>query len=368
MVPSGPLSFLSLSLTWAEGRWLIRDENKVPTSVMWGVSWSLILRSLDTHGEATICEFVNDSDEAVLLYWVPQDGVLAQERRIDCGQTVRVGTFVGDAFAVCSSRPLFSYRPEVPGTHVIRLCRKWWGHSATVSRAPSYSGCVEYRRKSVSSLTLDLDTRIDDESVDVIEQDVRAAATRIPRQLLERFKLRIVVHKDTECFRNCCFHPSTAQSWLRAHGFDADLAGCVQVYNVDDYKKDRGLWGAGGVFVHELAHAVHDALLVDGHANRRIIECYEAAMRAGIYDNVCVKGPQGPTARHYACTNPAEFFAELSTAFLADEATSYNKWQPFNRPELLHFDPDTCRVLAQVWLHGDTLSSRRRRSWRCCFG
>ena len=35
-------------------------------------------------------------------------------------------------------------------------------------------------------------------------------------------------------------------------------AGCVEVYAAADYLADRGLWGDGGVLLHELSHALHD--------------------------------------------------------------------------------------------------------------
>jgi hypothetical protein len=51
--------------------------------------------------------------------------------------------------------------------------------------------------------------------------------------------------------------------------------------------------------------------------NQEIHECYyEAAMKEKLHACVEGHGPQGPTAKAYACANEMEYWAELSTAFL----------------------------------------------------
>jgi hypothetical protein len=90
--------------------------------------------------------------------------------------------------------------------------------------------------------------------------------------------------------------------------------------------------------------------LPEGYANKDIQECYEAAMKEGLYDCVRVHGTQGPEARAYACQDAMEYFAELSTAFLGglnDE--EYNKWYPFNRKQLKEHDPRAYALLKRLW-------------------
>jgi hypothetical protein len=84
------------------------------------------------------------------------------------------------------------------------------------------------------------------------------------------------------------------------------------------------------------------------------------AMKKHLYESVNVHGPQGIgkdgvaaiTAKAYACTNCMEFFAELSVAYLyaQDATTEYNKWFPFNRAQLVKYDPATVEVLEATWL------------------
>ena len=147
----------------------------------------------------------------------------------------------------------------------------------------------------------------------------------------------------------CCYHPD--ESWLIENGLCPDKAQCVEVNNGRAYKKDVDLWGIGGVMIHELSHAFHHSYMSFGYDNPTIKECYEAAMKDGLYQKVMVKGTQGPEAKAYACENCMEYFAELSAAFLggADSSTDYNKWYPFNRKQIQEYDPRAYEMLCRVW-------------------
>jgi hypothetical protein len=92
-------------------------------------------------------------------------------------------------------------------------------------------------------------------------------------------------------------------------------------------------------------------MIPGGYDNKEIKECYEAAMKEGLYDCVKVHGVQGPETKAYACSNCMEYFAELSAAFLGgtDENEEYNKWFPFNRKQLKEHDPRAYKLLARVW-------------------
>ena len=106
-----------------------------------------------------------------------------------------------------------------------------------------------------------------------------------------------------------------------------------------------------GVMVHELSHAYHHRMLPDGYDNKEVKDCYEAAMKEGLYDLVRVHGVQGPTSKAYAASNCMEYFAELSTAFLGgtNEKEEYNKWFPFNRKQIKEHDPRAYEMLKKVW-------------------
>ncbi|KAG7362717.1 hypothetical protein IV203_026077 [Nitzschia inconspicua] len=146
-----------------------------------------------------------------------------------------------------------------------------------------------------------------------------------------------------------CYHPD--QRWLIENGLHVEKYQCVEINCASFYKKDCHYWGPGGLFLHELSHAYHHSLLPDGYQNRDIEDCFQKAMKDGLYEKVQVHGPQGPTARAYACANAMEYWAELSTAFLGglNKKEEFNKWYPFNRQQLKDHDPRAFDLLSRLW-------------------
>jgi len=156
-----------------------------------------------------------------------------------------------------------------------------------------------------------------------------------------------------------CYHPDSR--WLRDNGMSQSKAKCIEMYQVSEYYEDLEIWGPGGSLLHELSHAYHDKMVEHGFDNALIKKCYREAMAEGLYDNTEVRNggccsEQEQRAKHeiepaYACTDPEEYFAELSTAFLGglDPNQEYNKWQPFNRAQLRKFDPRAYEMLKIIW-------------------
>ena len=184
-----------------------------------------------------------------------------------------------------------------------------------------------------------------------------------------------------------CFHPGS--EWLRRNGMSIKKCECVELYRASEYRDIRVDWGMGGILLHEFCHAYHHKGCIDGYDNDEIIQCYENAMKDGIYDSVPVHGPQGPTAAAYAKTNAMEYFAELSTAFLGgvsspmhvndkvndpyhhrshvrtgkrktaatkdilrtnhSDSDEYNKWYPHNRQQIRDHDPRAYELLKKMW-------------------
>ena len=200
----------------------------------------------------------------------------------------------------------------------------------------------------------------DKQARETFQKDLDYALSCIPGHVckaLKESKTCIYVNKSfqhgpkvrPEKAKGLCFHPN--KEWLLTHGYSGDKAGCVELYDVTDYIKDRELWGRGGILIHELSHAYHNKCLADGYDNAEIVACYKQAMEEGLYNRVKVHGPQGPTQRAYACENAMEYFAELSTAFLGGkkENEEYNKWYPFNRSQVKEHDPRAYELLKKIW-------------------
>jgi hypothetical protein len=129
---------------------------------------------------------------------------------------------------------------------------------------------------------------------------------------------------------------------LQDNGRDPRMAGNVQVLTL----KTLALMRKPGtplqqvILLHEMAHAVQDRLL--GMDNPELKAIYRQAMDRKLYDEVNDKfGQRGPA---YARTNPAEYFAEISCAYL--DSCNYF---PFNHEQLRGHDPVGFKFVERVW-------------------
>ena len=193
------------------------------------------------------------------------------------------------------------------------------------------------------------------------ESDILAASASLPDHARERLKKStpIWINKSS-CYgpkaspiidRDACFHPGT--EWLIKNGMNPAKRGGCEWYDAQHYLKDCDLWGPGGQVLHELSHAWHCLHIKGGYDNEEIINVYNLAMEEGLYDCVRVHDLQGKTkeCKAYACSNPMEYFAELSVAFLGgvDKEAEHNKWYPFNRRQVHEHDPRAFDMLCRMW-------------------
>lgn len=132
------------------------------------------------------------------------------------------------------------------------------------------------------------------------------------------------------------YHPN--KQWLIEHGYIPEKTGTVEVANA----KNLLSWRKTPIssLLHELFHAYHDQTL--GFDEPRIKAAFETAKASGKYDNVLLQN--GHTVRHYALTDHKEFFAELSESYFW-----VNDFYPFNRAELQQYDPETFKLMQDLW-------------------
>lgn len=205
---------------------------------------------------------------------------------------------------------------------------------------------------------LDADLDPNDERLRPLAQDLEVLCKCLPRHA-SKFLQRSTPLWINDTFqygpaacpieaKTCCFHPDV--EWLKEMGCHEEKKECVELYDLDDYNDSRDCWKTGGVMLHEYAHAYHYKFLKKGYENKEIRDCYKAAMKQKLYECVGVHGPQGPTAKAYACENQMEYFAELSAAFLGGlDDEEFNKWYPFNRKQIAEHDPKAYEMLKRVW-------------------
>ena len=134
------------------------------------------------------------------------------------------------------------------------------------------------------------------------------------------------------------YHPSAG--WLKANGYSADLAKCVHLPRAADVATKRNTSEQPWVILHELAHAYHDQVL--GFDDPRVKAAYENYKKSGRGDKTLLYN--GNRVRHYALTNPQEFFAEMTESYFGT-----NDFFPFNRAELKESEPEIYDLMARIW-------------------
>ena len=159
-------------------------------------------------------------------------------------------------------------------------------------------------------------------------------------RLQEMRKLEIWIEHDSADFNvePGPYHPSIG--WLTERGYDPRLAKKVHVTRAASLLERHHMLKHPAVILHELVHAYHDQVL--GFDEPRIKAAYDKAMKAGLYQNVLLY--TGQKVRHYAATNPMEYFAEGTEAYFYR-----NDFYPFVRAELKEYDPVLHDLLEDIW-------------------
>jgi len=157
-------------------------------------------------------------------------------------------------------------------------------------------------------------------------------------QLAQMRKLEIWIEHRHPTLAAMQYHPSLG--WLTSHGHDPRLAKKVHIPRGESLLARDQMVKHPAVVLHELAHAYHDQYL--DFDELRIVEAYQKAKAAGIYEKVLLY--TGQTVRHYALTDHKEYFAEGTEAYFYR-----NDFYPFVRAELKEHDPTLHDLLSDIW-------------------
>ena len=157
-------------------------------------------------------------------------------------------------------------------------------------------------------------------------------------RLAQLQKLEIWIEREHPSLTSMQYHPNI--NWLRSHGHDPRLAKKVHIPRARSLLDRRQMLKHPFCVLHELAHAYHDQVLGFGYAP--IIEAYEEAKKAGLYEKVLLF--TGKYVRHYALTDHKEYFAEGTEAYFYR-----NDFYPFVRAELKEYDPKLHDLLEEIW-------------------
>jgi len=160
----------------------------------------------------------------------------------------------------------------------------------------------------------------------------------VPADRLAALRRVVIVVDARHPLASMQYHPSAG--WLRDHGYEPGLAKCVHVPRATDLAGRFVIDQQPMAVLHELAHAYHDQVL--GFDDPRVRAAWERFRDSGRYE--AVLHASGGRRKHYALTNPMEFFAEMTEAYFGT-----NDFFPFVRAELRQELPDVHRLISEVW-------------------
>jgi hypothetical protein len=181
------------------------------------------------------------------------------------------------------------------------------------------------------------DPKLQRDTLELLDNQLYQITRVIPEPALGRLKeVEIWVELGMPQTACMCYHPS--KDWLIPNGYNPDKEGVVEVGNARAFLE----WTRGQpwMVLHELAHAFHHQEF--GFDHQPISEAHGLMVASGLYDDV--QHISGASRRHYALTDPMEYFAETTEALFGT-----NDFHPYVRSELLVVDPDGAEVVRRCW-------------------
>lgn len=186
----------------------------------------------------------------------------------------------------------------------------------------------------VSRLAYEESDAANGEPLNVVDEELARIAEIFPESALKALRtVPIWVewdHTIPESVRAFAAYYGPTGHALLMKGVDPRKSGCICVLSLKVAHKLKAVKNARqNVLLHEFAHAIHNKLF--GRSNPFIENSYSQAMARELYNEVM--HDDGSKGEAYAATNKAEYFAELTCAYL--DRLDY---MPHNAKELKELD------------------------------
>ncbi len=180
------------------------------------------------------------------------------------------------------------------------------------------------------------------EAIEHLQNQLYQVRLTLPAPAVAITQERVPLWIEYDAPPGTAFHPS--YRWLLQRGYPSPkgLESLVSVSRARGFC--RSALHQPWVVCHELTHGYDYMYLGRGrrYSNERLKAAYERAKKSGGYDSVLCR--YSPAARHYAMSNPMEYFAENTEAYFGA-----NDFYPFVRAELKEHDPEMVALLQDLW-------------------
>ncbi len=219
--------------------------------------------------------------------------------------------------------------------------------ASAVARAQEPPLPTSHTRRDVEGWTVHIDQRLlegpdkalGDHALRLLANRLYDIKLVLPADKVRRLQqVPIWIDRTHGKLRAAQYHPDAG--WLKRHGYAEAMARCVHIPDAAEFAGPAHQRVQPWSVLHELAHAYHDQVL--GFDDAAIRAAWERFKAGGKYEKAL--HISGKPVRHYALTNPMEFFAEMTEAYFGT-----NDFYPFNRAELKTAEPEIFALLARIW-------------------
>lgn len=226
---------------------------------------------------------------------------------------------------------------ESSGGFSPRECGVSEGRTALAPKAGDFTPTEEFREQRIEGWTVKVHRDVPQEALRLLDTRLQDIVRQVPARGVEELrKVPIWIGGRDGKKGTAEYHPD--RGWLEKNGYNPEKAKAVDLGRPETFVQETKRQPF--MVLHELAHAYHDRVLGFGHEGIRA--AYEEAVRAGKYASVLFW--DGRRVKHYALTDPKEYFAEGTEAYFGT-----NDFYPFVRAELREHDPGLVEVLERVW-------------------
>jgi hypothetical protein len=173
----------------------------------------------------------------------------------------------------------------------------------------------------------------------LLQECLSDVVNSLPKDAVDQLRtVKIYVTTNDAAYYLAAFHRSP--HYLRGVGLDPGMTKSIELPHPSDFVEfiHRKPW----IMMHELTHAYDDLFLTEDE-QFLLTKLYRAAMDEFKYQNVATVHTRG-VVEHYAASNEHEYFAEASEAYWGR-----NDYYPFDRDDLLSYDPAMYHFLSKVW-------------------
>jgi len=218
--------------------------------------------------------------------------------------------------------------------------------SAASSGTPSFEPSKNYSVRRVEGWTVLVHPalaknhdKVLDATIEHLGHQLYTIKRLVPAPALAQLQTVKIWVEDFHPLHPCmCYHPGA--DWLKGKGCNPDKAKGVEIA----HPKNFLVWTKQQPFMvlHELAHAYHDQFIPNGYDNADLRKAHARMVESKKYAQVL--HINGSRVKHYAETNPMEYFAESTEAYFGT-----NDFFPFVRAELRNVDPEMDQLVERFW-------------------